>query len=165
VSPLLVVLLAPALSALALFFVRADDRRTIRAIAVVGTGIALAVSLWLFATFPDAPAPDLPEAQWKAGEHEYRHVMAADWVPSLGLSFRLGVDGMGMAMVLLTAFTIFTGVLVSFRVEHRVKEYYVSLLALVTGVFGVFTSLDLFFYYFFYELAVIRAPWTSGTPR
>jgi NADH-quinone oxidoreductase subunit M len=45
--------------------------------------------------------------------------------------------------------------MVSYRIRTRVKEYYVCLLALVTGVFGVFTSLDLFFYYFFYELAVI----------
>src|SRR5438477_3445830 len=58
-------------------------------------------------------------------------------------------------MVLLTAITIFTGVMISFSIEDRVKDYYINLLALVSGVFGVFTSLDLFFYYFFYELAVI----------
>ncbi len=62
---------------------------------------------------------------------------------------------MGMSLTLLTAITIFTGVMVSFGIKKRVKEYYISLLALVTGVFGVFMSLDLFFYYFFYELAVI----------
>ena len=45
--------------------------------------------------------------------------------------------------------------IVSFTIETRVKDYYICLLALVTGVFGVFVSLDLFFYYFFYELAVI----------
>ena len=69
---------------------------------------------------------------------------------------RLGVDGIGMAMLLLTAIIIFAW---CDRELHgrpkRVKEYYASLMALVTGVFGVFMSLDLFFYYFFYELAVI----------
>src|SRR5690349_8955772 len=73
----------------------------------------------------------------------------------MGLHVKLGVDVMGFAMVLLTAITIFTGVTVSFSINERVKEYYVNLLALVSGVFGVFTALDLFFYYFFYELAVI----------
>ena len=105
--------------------------------------------MWLFLGFHDAPAGE------SVGSHVYKHVLKVDWVPSLGMSFHLGVDGMGVAMVLLTAITIFTGTMVSYRIETRVKEYYINLLALVTGVFGVFVSLDLFFYYFFYELAVI----------
>jgi NADH-quinone oxidoreductase subunit M len=155
VNPLLVILLAPAVTVLAIFLVPSSRARWIRGLAAAGTGVALVTALVAFATFESAPTPDLPEAQWKAGDHVYKHVVRADWVPDLGLSFKLGVDGMGMALVLLTAFTIFTGVFVSFRIQERVKEYYVSLLALVTGVFGVFTSLDLFWYYFFYELAVI----------
>src|SRR3989338_3031971 len=58
-------------------------------------------------------------------------------------------------MVLLTSFIIFTGVFISFSIEKRVKEFFILLLTLVTGVYGVFMSLDLFFFYFFYELAVI----------
>src|SRR5690606_7482040 len=85
----------------------------------------------------------------------YKHVLSVPWVPSIGLQFKLGVDGMGVAMVLLTALTIFTGVCVSFSIKDRVKEFFLNLLALVTGVFGVFMALDLFFYYFFYELAVV----------
>jgi NADH-quinone oxidoreductase subunit M len=148
-NPLLLILLCPAVATLLLFFVGAEDKRTVRAIATVATGLALAVALWLFVGFTDAPG------DVSVGTHVYKHWLKVDWVPSLGLSFHLGVDGIGMAMVLLTAFTIFTGVLVSYRIQTRVKEYYINLLALVTGVFGVFISLDLFFYYFFYELAVI----------
>jgi NADH-quinone oxidoreductase subunit M len=154
-NPLLVILLAPALAALALFAVPESRTRWVRGISVVGTGIALAAALWLFVAYPSAPHPDLAPEQWRAGDHAYKYVVATDWVPSIGLSFKLGVDGIGVVLVLLTAFTIFTGVIVSFGIRDRAKEYYISLLALVTGVFGVFMSLDLFFYYFFYEIAVI----------
>jgi NADH-quinone oxidoreductase subunit M len=58
-------------------------------------------------------------------------------------------------MLFLTAVVIFAGVLVSWSVQDRTKEFYLSLIALVTGVFGVFASRDLFWIYFFYELAVI----------
>jgi NADH-quinone oxidoreductase subunit M len=152
----LIVLLAPALTVVAILLVPEARVRWIRGLAAAGTGVALVAALALFAGFSAAPTPDhLPADAWRSGDHVYKHVFQRDWIPALGLQFKLGVDGIGTALVLLTAFTIFTGVFVSFRIRQRVKEYYVSLLALVTGVFGVFTSLDLFWYYFFYEIAVI----------
>ena len=60
-----------------------------------------------------------------------------------------------MAMVILTSIIIFTGVLASWYVETRTKEFFVLLLTLVTGVFGVFVSFDLFLFFMFYELAVL----------
>jgi NADH-quinone oxidoreductase subunit M len=155
VNPLLLAILSTASATTVLFFVPGSKVRLVRAIAAIGTGIALAAALVAFSTFSSTGAPNLPQDAWQAGSHVYKHVVQVAWVPALGLQFKLGVDGMGMALVLLTAFTIFTGVFVSFRIQNRVKEYYIALLALVTGVFGVFTALDLFWYYFFYELAVI----------
>ena len=160
-NPLLLILLAPAAAALTLFFVDAKAVRAIRAIATVATGIALVTALTLFFGFGDAQYEHAETAQaftanaGTATEHVYKYGFAQTWVEELNLSLRVGVDGMGLAMVLLTAFIIFTGVVVSFTIKKRVKEYYICLLALVTGVFGVFMALDLFFYYFFYELAVI----------
>jgi NADH-quinone oxidoreductase subunit M len=148
-NPLLIILLSPAVAVGVLFAVPGRKANAVRAVAAVFTGISLLAAVWLFLSFGGAPASEA------AGDHVYKYVVSADWVPSIGLKFKLGVDGMGVAMVLLTAITIFTGVLVSFGIKTRVKEYYINLLALVTGVFGVFTALDLFFYYFFYELAVI----------
>jgi NADH-quinone oxidoreductase subunit M len=155
VNPLLVVLLAPAAATVALFFVPGDKKQAARAVATVATGLVLAAALYVFLTFSAAPAPALDPAEWRAGEHEYRFVTSVSWVESLGLKLKVGVDGMSAVLVLLTAITLFTGVMVSYGIRERVKEYYVNLLALGTGVFGVFVSLDLFFYYFFYELAVI----------
>jgi NADH-quinone oxidoreductase subunit M len=149
VNPLAVVLLAPALTVVALFAVPGRNVRAVRWLAVGGTAVALLAAIWTFVGFSGAPAAEA------AGNHVYKHVLALAWVPSIGLQFKLGVDGMSVTLVLLTAITIFTGTIVSFGIGSRVKEYYISLLALVTGVFGVFMALDLFFYYFFYELAVI----------
>jgi NADH-quinone oxidoreductase subunit M len=149
VNPLLLILLCPAAAVLLLFFVGPENKRLVRAIATVATGIALATALTLFFGFAGAPAGE------SVGSHVYKFTDKWVWVETLGLSFHVGVDGISVALVLLTAFTIFTGVMVSYRIQTRVKEYYISLLALVTGVFGVFVSLDMFFYYFFYELAVI----------
>ncbi|MFO0931974.1 MAG: NADH-quinone oxidoreductase subunit M [Planctomycetota bacterium] len=148
----LVILLLPAFATLAIFAVPASKPQVVKGIAFLATLGVLVASVFLAVTFGTT---DAPSETVRATGHVYKHVMSVPWVPALGLQFKLGVDGMGVAMVLLTALTIFTGVCVSFSVKERAKEFFLNLLALVTGVFGVFVSLDLFFYYFFYELAVI----------
>ena len=67
----------------------------------------------------------------------------------------LGVDGMSVSLVLLTAIIILAGVFASWTVQERDKEFFVLLFTLVTGVFGVFVSLDLFVFFLFYEIAVL----------
>ncbi len=157
-NPLLAILLLPALAVVAIFLVPDGRPKPVRWIAFTATLLVLLLAIFVTVTFHDAPA-----SETAAPGHVYKHVLSVPWVPDLGLQFKLGVDGMGVAMVLLTALTIFTGVIVSFSIKERVKEYYLNLLALVTGVFGVFTALDLFFYYFFYELAVIPMFLLIGT--
>ncbi len=153
-NPLLIILLSPAIATCVLFLVPGENKKLVRAIALASASLALATALLLFVGIGDAPISETANAGTPEAHH-YKHVMSVPWVESLGLQFKLGADGVSAAMVLLTAFIIFAGVIVSFTIQTRVKEYYICLLALVTGVFGVFTSLDLFFYYFFYELAVI----------
>ena len=72
-----------------------------------------------------------------------------------GIALKLGVDGISALMVLLTGIVMFTGVLVSWNVTHRSKDFFILYFLLLSGVFGVFVSLDLFFLFFFYELAVL----------
>ncbi len=72
-----------------------------------------------------------------------------------GITLALGVDGISALMVLLTGIVMFTGVLVSWNVTHRPKDFFILYFLLLSGVFGVFVSLDLFFLFFFYELAVL----------
>ena len=80
-----------------------------------------------------------------------------DCHPSIGggITLALGVDGISALMVMLTGIVMFTGVLVSWNITHRSKNFFILYFLLLSGVFGVFVSLDLFFLFFFYELAVL----------
>jgi NADH-quinone oxidoreductase subunit M len=100
-----------------------------------------AVAAWNFNPAPEADA--------------FQFAEQAPWIGSMGISFSLAVDGIGLAMVMLTGIVIFTGVLASWKVVERPKEYFALLLILVTGVFGVFMARDLFLFFLFYELAVL----------
>ncbi|NJN14093.1 MAG: NADH-quinone oxidoreductase subunit M [Planctomycetes bacterium] len=138
----LLVLLAPLIGAISLFRMKPEEKDRIRRVATFWTSIPLFLSLWMWMGYDTA------------GER-WQYLFDIDWVPSLGLGLRLGVDGISVAMVVLTSVVIWTGCYVSRSIQDRVKEHYILLLVLVVGVFGVFLSLDLFFFYFFYEMAVI----------
>jgi len=77
------------------------------------------------------------------------------WIPSLGIEYHLAADGISVTLVLLTGIASFTGVLFSWNIEHRTKEFFAFYLALIAGVYGVFLSFDLFLFFVFYELAII----------
>src|SRR5690606_37301226 len=77
-----------------------------------------------------------------------------DWVSSLGISYHVGVDGLNAPMVLLTGMVAVAGVLISWRIEDRIKEFMAFFLLLVAGVYGVFVAVDMFLLFFFYELAI-----------
>jgi NADH-quinone oxidoreductase subunit M len=72
-----------------------------------------------------------------------------------GISLHLGLDGISAPMVLLNGIVGFAGIVVSWKIDFRNKDFFILFFTLLTGVFGVFTSLDLFFFFFFYELAVL----------
>ena len=77
------------------------------------------------------------------------------WANPLGISFFLGVDGIGVTMVLASTILLFAGVFVSWHIQDRAKEFFCFLLILATATIGVYISLDLFFLYFFYEMSVL----------
>ncbi len=111
----------------------------------VGTGFALLsliLSLLVFLAYDPV----------KGG---FQFIEQLDWIPQLGISYLLGVDGINLPMLLLNGIVIFTGALMSWNIEERTKEYWVWLLLLTTGVYGVFSALDLFLFFVFYELAVL----------
>ena len=72
-----------------------------------------------------------------------------------GITLSLGVDGISAMMALLTGIVMFTGTLISWSIADRNKDFFILYFLLLSGVFGVFVSLDLFFLFFFYELAVL----------
>ncbi len=79
----------------------------------------------------------------------------AVWFPTLNIHYTLGVDGISVAMIALTAVVVFAGIFASWMVDFLYREFFISLILLATGVFGFFISLDLFTMFLFYEVAVI----------
>ena len=132
----------PFIGAILIMFGARHNPFLVRLIAVVTTGISLLLSLRIFWLY-DREA---------AGYQFYEELSL---VPPLGITYQLGVDGMSLLMVLLTSIIIFAGVWASWTVKERSQEFYALLLILVTGVYGVFVSLDLFVLFLFYEIAVL----------
>jgi NADH-quinone oxidoreductase subunit M len=138
----LLILLSPTLGVLILCTLKASQAALVRRVAVAAATVSLAGAIIAAVTYNTA-----------AGG--IQHELLVPWIRSLGIGLHLGVDGISAVLVLLHALCAFTGVLISYAIKERVKEYYIFYLLLITGVFGVFLSLDLFFFYFFYEMAVI----------
>ncbi len=82
-------------------------------------------------------------------------VAKVPWIPSLRIDFFLAVDGISVTLLLLTGLAAVTGVLFSWNIEHRAREFFAFYLALIGGVYGVFLSFDLFLLFVFYELAIV----------
>jgi NADH-quinone oxidoreductase subunit M len=77
------------------------------------------------------------------------------WIPSLGIEYYLAADGISVTLVLLTGLAAVAGVLFSWNIEQRPKEFFAFYLALIGGVYGVFLSFDVFLLFVFYEIAII----------
>ena len=77
------------------------------------------------------------------------------WIPSLGIEFHLAADGVSLVLVVLTGLAAVGGILFSWNIQHRAKEFFAFYLALIGGVYGVFLSLDLFLLFVFYEIAIV----------
>jgi len=87
---------------------------------------------------------------------EMQFVKDVPWIPSLGISYKIGLDGLSLWLVLLVTFTMPIAVLSTFRsIEKRVKEFHICMLLLETAMIGAFVSLDLFLFYVFWELMLI----------
>ena len=142
---LLLLLAVPLLTALVVLFLK--NKQQIRWTAFIGAGVQLALSVGLFAAYNTARN----NGQQANFIFEQRY----NWFPSWNISLHFGVDGIAVAMILLTAFVVIAGVLVSWNVEKMTKEFYFLLLLLSFGAYGFFISLDLFILFFFLEIAVI----------
>src|ERR1700710_3140492 len=82
-------------------------------------------------------------------------VVQKPWIPALGIQFFLGADGISLTLVLLTGLAAVVGILFSWNIEERPREFFAFYLALIGGVYGVFLSFDLFLLFVFYEIAIV----------
>ena len=135
----------PALAALGLLFfpTRTDaHRERMRSFAIGTTGLVLGLAVLMWYGFRD-----------QSGTFAYEETRP--WLVGAGSSYHLGVDGVSMAMLLLSAFLFLFAVLTSSRVREQTKEYFILLLILETGVNGVFASLDYLLFFLFWQLQTI----------
>ena len=116
------------------------NARCARAVALITAGIGFLIAL-----------AGIVEA--KAGE--FVSITKLPWIPSLGIEYHLSADGISLVLVLLTGIASIVGILFSWNIEVRAKEFFAFYLALIGGVYGVFLSFDLFLLFVFYELAII----------
>ncbi|MCS6952400.1 MAG: NADH-quinone oxidoreductase subunit M [Bryobacterales bacterium] len=87
---------------------------------------------------------------------DFQFVEKAAWIPSIGASYHLGIDGYSLLLVVLTALLGFLSILSSWKViEHRLKEYYAYFLLLQVGMLGVFMALDFLLFFVFWELVLV----------
>jgi NADH-quinone oxidoreductase subunit M len=131
----------PVVAGVLLLLYPAQKRTLIRVTALISALITLALSVILFFRYDTQAAG-------------YQFLEKLDWLPSLGISYFVGIDGISAAMELMAGLVVISGVLVSWRVEDRPREFFAFLMFLAASVFGVFASLDLFQLFFFFELAI-----------
>ncbi|MEP7360273.1 MAG: NADH-quinone oxidoreductase subunit M [Chloroflexota bacterium] len=90
------------------------------------------------------------------GQSGFQFGEVADWVPTFGIQYKLGVDGISLALVVLTTTLTWISILASFApIKERVKEYMIAFLILEVGMTGVFLAMDMFLFYIFWELVLI----------
>ena len=141
----------PLFGVLAIFvshLVGYKEDKNLRMLTVVLQAINLVLATWLYAKF-DTGLSRLD------GNDGYQFIEHGVWIRSLNVEYFVGVDGISISMVFLTALISFVGALASFSVTDQQKGYFAMYNLLVTGMFGVFISLDLFLFYVFWEVMLL----------
>ena len=150
-------ILIPIVMLLALWASR--NLRQIRSVMVVGSTMLLALSVYLTIDFI---------SQRNAGiDTPFLYTDSMTWYAPLNICYSIGVDGISVAMILLSAIIVFTGTFASWRLQPLTKEFFLWFVLLSLGVFGFFISLDMFTMFMFYETALIPmylliGVWGSG---
>jgi NADH-quinone oxidoreductase subunit M len=139
------ILFTPLAGALLLLFVNKQNEQAIRWIANITAfiGFLISVPLWFASVYnPQSP--------------EFQLVERAQWIPSIGAEYFLGVDGFSVLLILLTTLMGVIAILSSWTaITERVKEYYIFLLVLQTGMLGAFMSLDFLLFFLFWEVMLV----------
>ncbi len=143
------IIFIPLIAALGLLMVSRDNVAMIRIVGVGAAGASLALSLWLLFSF-DTSNPDM------------QFVQTFHWVPALNINYLVGVDGISLWMVVLTAFLGLIALLFSFSQKEGLRNFVALMLALEAGTLGVFLALDTILFYVFWELMLVPTYFLIG---
>ncbi len=152
-----ILIIFPLLTTIAILFCR--NTTQIKWTALLGSLIQLVLaSLLMYSYYAERATGNTSQMLF---EQRY------SWYSALNIEYYIGVDGISVIMIMLTAFVVACGILISWKIETLTKEFFFLLLLLSVGAYGFFISLDLFTMFFFLELAVIPkylliAIWGSG---
>ncbi len=125
-----------------ILFVPATNKNLIRTVAAVFTGLQLLLAVYIYMNFDASTA-------------EMQFVVKKSWIPSFNIEFFMGIDGLSVPMVLLTAFLSFICIFASWNIDKSVKGYFAMFLLLDAGMMGVFCALDFFLFYIFWEVMLL----------
>ena len=132
----------PLLAALLLVFVPSNYNVIFRGVALLATFMSMVLAICMFWHF-------------NAGQAGFQFEQQIPWIDSLGISYHVGVDGLNVGLILMGAIVGFAAACCSWEIDRREKEFYILLLLMTGGILGAFASLDLFFFYFLHELALV----------
>ena len=137
-----IVLFTPLVGLLVLLFLPSSNARAMKLWANIVAFIGFLVSLPLVFNFDAAK--------------DYQFEEKGQWIPTIGASYHIGIDGIGLLLVMLTTVVGFLAILSSWNaIEHRLKEYYAFFLLLQTGMLGVFMALDFLLFFVFWETVLV----------
>ena len=135
------IVMLPLFAGLVVGVIPGDRTSAIRGVTLGASGLTALLALVAFCSFdPDGGLQF--ETEWT-------------WVESLGLKFYLAADGINIGIIFMGAVVAFAAVCCAGDVTHRIKEFYFLLNLMICGILGAFASMDLFFFYFFHELALV----------
>lgn len=141
----LLLILIPLVTALGILITKKDC--PVKLIALGGSILQLGFAIWLTLQYIGLRQAGFTDQML------YQYSM--EWFAPLHIFFRTGIDGISLTMILLTAMVVVAGILVSWKIEKQVKEFFFLIIFLSLGAYGFFISTDLFMMFFFLELAVI----------
>ncbi|MCU0475455.1 MAG: NADH-quinone oxidoreductase subunit M [Anaerolineae bacterium] len=159
------IIFIPIVAGVVLLFIDGKQRDLVRGVAITAAVAVLALSFAVYLAYNNQVST-LMAAQEAAlaagGESVGTEMFVAGlafreqigWFDSLGITYHVAVDGLNAPMVLLTGMVTVAGVLISWRIQDRIREFMAFFMLLVAGVYGVFLAVDLFLLFFFYELAI-----------
>jgi len=134
----------PLVGGVILAGLKPERKQLARGLGLAFSFLSLALTVIIWQHF-DASSGDL--------QSEPRH----DWIPALGVRYHVGIDGLSLLMVLLSAIVVPMAMLASWRINERVPLYFALVLFLETGLFGTFTAFNFFHWFIFWELSLIPA--------
>lgn len=143
---LTLIVFLPLAGALIIMFIPKERHGAIKWTAVIVSLFPLALSIWLWFAY-SAAGVQFP--------HGAQFMVDVPWITQIGVRYTMGVDGVSVPMVFLTALLITLSLIYSLFIENRPKEYFWLFLVLGTGMLGTFVALDFFLFYVFWELTLV----------